>query len=90
MKKWNNPELMILGVEDTEDTCDGNHYVIIDGIMQIDSNKHPCHKTGNGEHNNNGNHDGDGGNNVANPGQQGHVVSVGCPDHKFCCCYALS
>ena len=82
MKKWNNPELMILGVEDTEDTCDGNHYVIIDGIMQIDPNKHPCHKTGNGEHG--GNDD------VDVPGLgKGHIATT-CKAHEYCCCYGLS
>ncbi len=84
MKKWNNPKLMMLGVENTEDTCNGDHYIIIDGIMPIDPSKHLCHKTGNGEHG--GNDD------IDVPGQgKGHPFTGNiCKDHDDCCCFGLS
>lgn len=78
MKKWNKPKISTLGVEDTF-TYD---------ITTCDASKHPCHKTGNGQHNDNGNHG-------AGVEQNGHVISVGCPDpthydaygNPICCCY---
>ena len=58
-----------------------------DNIMTCDAPKHPCHKTGNGFHNDNGNH-------VEGVDQNGHILSVGCTDQNhykdgkpICCCY---
>lgn len=80
MKKWNNPELLSLGVENTfEGDCD----CTVGGVTfagnanSSGNNNHPCHKnqTHNGQHNG-----------------KGHTVSIGCPDqtHDFCCCYGVS
>lgn len=88
MKKWNKPQLLSLGVENTfTGDCDCSI-----GGFGSDSvgayAKHPCHKTGNGDHNDNGNHGEDNGNGgIANPGQNGHVISTDCTTHTFCCCY---
>ncbi len=78
-KSWNNPKLLELDTIKTETeecTC-----TAVNGVFNtlMSSNgkaqKHPCHKTGNGEHA--GEHSG-----------EGHVMSVGCPDHgSSCCCY---
>ena len=83
-KEWKNPELTLLDskeTNETECTCD------IGGGIVKKADKHPCHKTGNGQHNDNGNH-GDG------VDQNGHVISVGCTDLShyvdgvcICCCY---
>lgn len=61
--------------------------------MERDAKKHPCHKTGNGFHNNNRNHS-------AGVDQNGHIPSEGCtnPSHYtngdiingvcICCCHS--
>lgn len=76
-KLWSNAEVVELGVEST----------FTDEIEIFAASKHPCHKTGNGEHNNSGNH-------VGGVDQNGHVLSDGCPDpdhykndQPICCCY---
>ena len=87
-KNWSNPELKssdAINTHETECTCGA---VINGDISTFKASKHPCHKTGNGEHNDSGNH---------NQGveQNGHVLSVGCtnPSHydaqgnPMCCCF---
>lgn len=81
MKKWNKPQIFTLGVENT----------FTDDIMTCNASKHPCHKTGNGLHNDSGNH-------VAGVEQNGHIFNNGCPDlshydangNPICCCYRQS
>ena len=92
MKKWNNPELLSLGVENTfEGDCTCSVVGTIDGSTTFKAEKHPCHKTGNGWHNGSGNHN----NGVE---QNGHIPSVGCTNEGhydndgniMCCCYGVS
>lgn len=83
-KKWINPELKNMDsvhTHETECTCN-----VGGSPLTKDSKKHPCHKTGNGEHNDNGNHTG-------GVDENGHVPSVGCTDPThyedgvcICCC----
>lgn len=82
MKKWNKPELLSLGVENTFDVdCTCGVTSSTNDWDTFDSKKHPCHKTGNGLHNNNGNHG-------AGVSQNGHVdTSEACLAHDYCCCY---
>ena len=77
-KLWSNAEVVELGVEST----------FTDEIEICKASKHPCHKTGNGEHNDSGNH-------VSDVDQNGHVLSVDCTDlshynnenNLICCCF---
>lgn len=88
MKEWNKPELLSLGVENTFDgNCTCSAVGSADDWSTLKANKHPCHKTGNGEHNDSGNH-------TEGVEQNGHNLSVGCPDTThykngkvICCCY---
>ena len=92
MKKWETPVIENLKLKDTLETeCSCLAVGAREGISLAKDNKHPCHKTGNGQHNNSGNH-------TAGVEQDGHVLSVGCkiPEHfdgqgnPICCCYQLS
>lgn len=92
MKKWETPVIENLKLKDTLETeCSCLAVGAREGISLAKDNKHPCHKTGNGQHNNNGNH----GNGVD---QNGHVVILGCPDPSHydeagnprCCCYGMN
>lgn len=87
-KIWSNPELKqaeIYKTDEVECSCG-----IVQSIERTAS-KHPCHKTGNGEHNDSGNH-------VAGVEQNGHVLSNGCTNRShydangnpICCCYKPS
>ena len=89
MKKWESPSVSELHVKDTHETqCDCGVVSIQGDVMTTDDKKHPCHKTGNGQHNDSGNH-------VAGVDQNGHVLSTGCPNtnhydsegNPICCCY---
>ena len=89
MKKWNKPELLSLGVENTFDVdCTCGVVGSIGEASTFKPEKHPCHKTGNGEHNMEGNH-------TQGVVQNGHILSSGCTvdAHKdkdgnpMCCCY---
>lgn len=81
MKKWNNPELMVLGVENTEDNCFDYAGAI---ASDNDNNIHFCHKLDE-YHENHGNGNGD-----------GHIRNGKCPveNHPHwqgpggsnCCC----
>lgn len=90
MKKWESPSVSELHVKDTHETeCSCNVVQTQGEVMTIAAEKHPCHKTGNGEHNNSGNH-------TQGVEQNGHIPSVGCPDPTHykdgksnCCCYQL-
>ncbi len=90
-KNWSNPELKssdAINTHETECTCGA---VINGDISTFKASKHPCHKTGNGEHNDSGNH---------NQGveQNGHVLSVGCTNsshydaqgNPICCCFKVA
>ena len=83
MKKWNNPELLSLGVESTFDgdcTCG-----VVGSIVEASTfkaKKNPCHKTGNGEHG--------GKDNVDVPGVGNGHIATSCDDHDYCCCYTVS
>ena len=84
MKKWEKPELNLLEAIETKTTeCTCN----VGGGLTKKASKHPCHKTGNGWHNDSGNH-------TAGVENNGHVASIGCtdPNHYvdgvcICCCY---
>ncbi len=89
MKKWETPSLSKLELRDTNEIeCSCSVVYEQAGVALINASKHPCHKTGNGEHNNNGNHG-------FGVDQDGHVLSVGCtnPAHydgnnnPICCCF---
>lgn len=86
MKKWEKPVIENLKLKDTLETECSCPFGAANPNTK-DKNKHPCHKTGNGEHNNNGNHG-------FGVDQNGHSVSIGCtePSHLvdgvlICCCY---
>lgn len=85
---WNKPEIKdskVINTHETECTCG---VVVTGDSVTFKAGKHPCHKAGNGEHNDNGNH----GFGVE---QNGHVISVGCTDlshydelgNPMCCCF---
>ena len=87
-KVWNKPEIKdskVINTHETECTCG---VVVTGDSVTFKAGKHPCHKAGNGEHNDNGNH----GFGVE---QNGHVISVGCTDlshydelgNPMCCCF---
>ena len=55
-KVWNKPEIKdskVINTHETECTCG---VVVTGDSVTFKAGKHPCHKTGNGEHNDNGNH----------------------------------
>lgn len=88
MKKWETPVIENLKLKDTLETeCSCS---VVVGTTRT-PHKHPCHKTGNGLHNDSGNH-------VAGVEQNGHFLSKGCtePSHydaqgnPICCCYQLN
>lgn len=80
MKKWNNPELMILGVESTKQIeCDFPTTYDPNSPIQ----HHYCHL--NPSHNHSSSqHNGD-----AATGRK-HWVSENCDEHEYCCCHGLS
>ena len=89
MKKWETPVIEHLELKDTQETECSCSVVVVggDGVSLAKAIKHPCHKTGNGWHNDSGNH-------VEGVEQNGHVLSSGCPDPNhyvdgkpICCCY---
>lgn len=87
-KVWNKPEIKdskVINTHETECTCG---VVVTGDSVTFKAGKHPCHKTGNGEHNDNGNHG-------FGAEQNGHVLSSGCTDpshydaqgNPMCCCF---
>lgn len=81
MKKWNNPELMVLGVENTRDD-EWSEFGI--------GNHHYCHRDDNNECENGDNHKDDGASNPTEHVFTGSKCSVHGPGNSKCCCFGLS